>query len=74
MFSNTIGAAFAVIIALCRGFQRYAEAFEATGSIAIRVTSVADKHVQNWEFEQDQTIIENRAKVQAKLDAIKAQA
>ena len=67
MFGSTIGAIFRVIIAMCKGAERYAEAFEATGSVANRVVRVADKHVANWEYEQDAKILETRAQVAAKL-------
>ena len=65
------GAVIQVIIAFCRGAEKYAKAFEASGDIVIRVTTVADKHVQNWEYEQDAQILENKAKVQAKLAAMR---
>ena len=61
------GAIIQVIVAFCKGAEKYAKAFEASGDIVIRITSVADKHVQNWEYEQDQAILDNRAKIQAKL-------
>lgn len=61
------GAIISVIVAFCKGAEKYAKAFEASGDIIIRVTTVADKHVQNWEFEQDAIILDNQAKVKAKL-------
>jgi|LauGreDrversion4_2_1035121.scaffolds.fasta_scaffold4191622_1 hypothetical protein len=59
MFSAII----TVIVSFCRAFEKYALAFEASGDMANRIVKVADKHVQNWELEQDQKIAEAKAKV-----------
>ena len=56
------GAIIAVIVSFCRGAEKYAKAFEVSGDMVTRVITVTDKHVQNWELEQDQKIAENKAK------------
>ncbi|WP_396190630.1 hypothetical protein [Flavobacterium sp.] len=50
------GAIINVIVSLCAAASKYAKALEASGDMVNRVVTVADKHVQNWELEQDQKI------------------
>jgi len=59
------GAIINVVISVCLALQKYAKAFEASGDMVNRVVTVADKHVQNWELEQDLKISEVKAKVLA---------
>lgn len=60
-----ITAALAVFISFCKGAQRYAEAFEATGNTAKRIANVGDKYVEQWEIEQDANIARAKAQVAA---------
>jgi len=60
-----LGAIFNVVISICVALQKYAKAFEASGDMANRIVTVADKHVHNWELEQDQKIEATKAKVLA---------
>ena len=65
---NAIRAAISVFISVCAGLEKYAKAFEATGTIAHRIATVGDKHVEQWEIEQDANI------AKAKALALKAKA
>lgn len=60
-----IGAIINVVVSICVALQKYAKAFEASGDMVNRIVTVADKHVHNWELEQDQKINETKAKVLA---------
>ena len=66
-------AFIAVFISFCRGAQRYAEAFEATGTIAHRIATVGDKHVEQWEIEQDAKIAEAKRKALLAANQVQAQ-
>lgn len=59
---NAIRAALSVFVSLCAGLEKYALAFSATGDIVHRIATVGDKHVQQWEIEQDQAIQAAKAK------------
>jgi hypothetical protein len=65
---NAIRAALSVFVSICAGLEKYALAFSATGDMVHRIAKVGDKHVEQWEIEQDAVI------AQAKAKALQAQA
>ena len=65
---NAIRAALSVFVSICAGLEKYALAFSATGDMVHRIAKVGDKHVEQWEIEQDEAI------AKAKLKALQVQA
>jgi hypothetical protein len=59
---NAIRAALSVFVSICAGLEKYALAFSATGDMVHRIAKVGDKHVEQWEIEQDAVIAQAKRK------------